>query len=52
MFLHVNQIKDKMTVTTPKEVVKEGQVIKFRIIGINQKNYRLNVSCLEEFIPH
>lgn len=51
MFLHLNQITTEKVITSPKDIFKEGEIIRFRIIGINQKNFRLNISCLEEFIP-
>jgi hypothetical protein len=51
LFLHKNQITDKQEVNHPNEVLKEGDIITFRIIGINQQNYRLNISCLDSFKP-
>lgn len=49
LFLHKNQITDKQEVNHPNEVLKEGDIISFRIIGINQQNHRLNISCLDSF---
>lgn len=51
LFLHRNQITNDKDIIDLKEHFREGQIIKFRIIGINQTNFRLNVSCLELFNP-
>jgi hypothetical protein len=51
LFLHKKQITDKQEVNHPSEVLKEGDLITFRIIGINPKTHRLNISCLDSFKP-
>jgi hypothetical protein len=51
LFLHKNHIIDDKEISHPSELVKEGDAIKFRIIGINLENYRLNISCLKTFKP-
>lgn len=51
LFLHKNQITDKQDLSHPNELLIEGDLIKFRIIGINRQNHRLNISCLDRFNP-
>lgn len=51
-FLHKDQITDKKEINHPEEILSTGNIIKFRIIGVNQQNFRLNVSCLKIFNPN
>ena len=45
LFLHLQQIT-KQKISHPSEVLHVGQEIEFRIISINQKNFRFNISCI------
>lgn len=47
LFLHKEQYKE----TGEKSIVKPtvGELLEFRIIGINQQNFRFNISCLNKF---
>jgi ribosomal protein S1 len=45
LFLHMGQITQQK-ISHPSEVLQVGQEIEFRIIGINEKNFRFNISCI------
>lgn len=49
-FLHKTQISEH-AFETPSDVLKTGDIIKFRIIGINPDTMRFNISCLPHFDP-
>lgn len=46
LFLHKVQAFEE---NESDSVFLVGDTLKFRIIGINQKNYRFNISCLDKF---
>lgn len=47
LFLHIEQYKEQEQKSKVKPNV--GESVEFRIIGINQQNFRFNISCLNKF---